>query len=227
MMSTSQGVVTACSTCRNRTHRRPRRRPPRRWRCGCARGRWTRSSGRRTCSRPARRCAASSREARRRRCCCTGRRARARPRWRATGRPCYAEWEPALRRAVGAVVRGQRARAVIDDARLPARPRAADRAVRRRDDRFSKTQQDALLGAVEDRLVLLVAATTENPSFSVVAPLLSRSLVLALQPLPTTTCAPCCAGPSPSRGGWAGRSRSVPRRRTRSSGWRAATRAAP
>jgi putative ATPase len=49
--------------------------------------------------------------------------------------------------------------------------------------RFSKTQQDALLGAVEDRLVLLVAATTENPSFSVVAPLLSRSLVLALQPL--------------------------------------------
>ena len=49
--------------------------------------------------------------------------------------------------------------------------------------RFSKTQQDALLAAVEDRLVLLVAATTENPSFSVVAPLLSRSLVLQLQPL--------------------------------------------
>ncbi len=49
--------------------------------------------------------------------------------------------------------------------------------------RFSKTQQDALLGAVEDRLVLLVAATTENPSFSVVAPLLSRSLVLQLTPL--------------------------------------------
>ncbi|WP_197321240.1 replication-associated recombination protein A [Saccharomonospora sp. NB11] len=49
--------------------------------------------------------------------------------------------------------------------------------------RFSKTQQDALLGAVEDRTVLLVAATTENPSFSVVAPLLSRSLVLQLRPL--------------------------------------------
>ena len=49
--------------------------------------------------------------------------------------------------------------------------------------RFSKTQQDALLGAVEDRLVLLVAATTENPSFSVVSPLLSRSLVLGLQSL--------------------------------------------
>ena len=49
--------------------------------------------------------------------------------------------------------------------------------------RFSKTQQDALLGAVENRVVLLVAATTENPSFSVVSPLLSRSLVLQLQPL--------------------------------------------
>ncbi|WP_092601096.1 replication-associated recombination protein A [Actinopolyspora xinjiangensis] len=49
--------------------------------------------------------------------------------------------------------------------------------------RFSKTQQDALLSAVEDRTVLLVAATTENPSFSVVSPLLSRSLVLQLRPL--------------------------------------------
>ncbi len=49
--------------------------------------------------------------------------------------------------------------------------------------RFSKTQQDALLGAVEDRTVLLVAATTENPSFSVVSPLLSRSLVLRLESL--------------------------------------------
>ncbi|AFM07491.1 replication-associated recombination protein A [Corynebacterium pseudotuberculosis] len=49
--------------------------------------------------------------------------------------------------------------------------------------RFSKTQQDALLAAVENRTVLLVAATTENPSFSVVSPLLSRSLVLQLQPL--------------------------------------------
>ena len=49
--------------------------------------------------------------------------------------------------------------------------------------RFSKTQQDALLSAVENRVVLLVAATTENPSFSVVAPLLSRSLILQLQAL--------------------------------------------
>ncbi|HUH68146.1 MAG TPA: replication-associated recombination protein A [Mycobacterium sp.] len=49
--------------------------------------------------------------------------------------------------------------------------------------RFSKTQQDALLSAVENRVVLLVAATTENPSFSMVAPLLSRSLILQLRPL--------------------------------------------
>src|SRR3982751_4892177 len=49
--------------------------------------------------------------------------------------------------------------------------------------RFSKTQQDSLLAAVEDRIVSLIAATTENPYFSVVSPLLSRSLVLALQPL--------------------------------------------
>ena len=49
--------------------------------------------------------------------------------------------------------------------------------------RFSKTQQDALLSAVENRVVLLVAATTEDPSFSVVAPLLSRSLILQLRPL--------------------------------------------
>ncbi|MBD0324455.1 MAG: replication-associated recombination protein A [Aldersonia sp.] len=49
--------------------------------------------------------------------------------------------------------------------------------------RFSKTQQDALLGAVEDGTVLLVAATTENPFFSMVSPLLSRSLVLQLRPL--------------------------------------------
>ena len=49
--------------------------------------------------------------------------------------------------------------------------------------RFSKTQQDSLLGAVEDRIVTLVAATTENPFFSVVAPLLSRSLLITLEPL--------------------------------------------
>ena len=49
--------------------------------------------------------------------------------------------------------------------------------------RFSKTQQDALLPAVENRWVVLVAATTENPHFSIVSPLLSRSLLLTLRPL--------------------------------------------
>ncbi|HJQ44305.1 MAG TPA: replication-associated recombination protein A [Jatrophihabitantaceae bacterium] len=49
--------------------------------------------------------------------------------------------------------------------------------------RFSKTQQDSLLGAVEARHITLVAATTENPFFSIVSPLLSRSLLLTLQPL--------------------------------------------
>lgn len=49
--------------------------------------------------------------------------------------------------------------------------------------RFNKAQQDALLPGVENRWVVLIAATTENPSFSVVSPLLSRSLLLTLQPL--------------------------------------------
>ena len=49
--------------------------------------------------------------------------------------------------------------------------------------RFSKTQQDALLPGVENRLVSLVAATTENPHFSIIGPLLSRSLLLTLRPL--------------------------------------------
>ncbi len=51
--------------------------------------------------------------------------------------------------------------------------------------RFSKAQQDVLLPAVENRVVTLIAATTENPSFSVIAPLLSRSLLLTLNPLTT------------------------------------------
>ncbi len=49
--------------------------------------------------------------------------------------------------------------------------------------RFNKAQQDALLPAVENRWVSFVGATTENPSFSVVGPLLSRSLLLTLRPL--------------------------------------------
>lgn len=75
-------------------------------------------------------------------------------------------------------------RGVIDDARR-RRDYRAENTVLFIDEvhRFSKTQQDALLGAVEDRTVLLVGATTENPSFSIVSPLLSRSLVLQLHPL--------------------------------------------
>jgi putative ATPase len=49
--------------------------------------------------------------------------------------------------------------------------------------RFSKAQQDALLPGVEAGVVVLIAATTENPSFSVISPLLSRSLVLTLESL--------------------------------------------
>src|SRR5690606_22860487 len=49
--------------------------------------------------------------------------------------------------------------------------------------RFSKAQQDSLLAAVEDRTITLLAATTENPYFSVISPLLSRCVLLTLQPL--------------------------------------------
>ena len=75
-------------------------------------------------------------------------------------------------------------RAVIDDAR--ERLRLHDLGTVLFVDevhRFSKSQQDALLPAVENGWVTLIAATTENPSFSVIAPLLSRSIVVTLQPL--------------------------------------------
>lgn len=52
--------------------------------------------------------------------------------------------------------------------------------------RFNKTQQDALLPAVENRWVSFIGATTENPFFSVVSPLLSRSLLLSLESLDDT-----------------------------------------
>ncbi|HEY6682069.1 MAG TPA: replication-associated recombination protein A [Propionibacteriaceae bacterium] len=74
-------------------------------------------------------------------------------------------------------------RAVLDQARRDLR--TARQTVLFIDEvhRFSKTQQDVLLPAVENRLVTLIAATTENPSFSVISPLLSRSLLLTLKPL--------------------------------------------
>lgn len=49
--------------------------------------------------------------------------------------------------------------------------------------RFSKSQQDSLLGAVEQGIVTLIGATTENPSFEVIRPLLSRAQVYTLKPL--------------------------------------------
>ncbi len=49
--------------------------------------------------------------------------------------------------------------------------------------RFSKSQQDSLLGAVEQGIVILIGATTENPSFEVISPLLSRCQVYILKPL--------------------------------------------
>ena len=52
--------------------------------------------------------------------------------------------------------------------------------------RFSKLQQDSLLNAVEDGTVILIGATTENPSFEIVSPLLSRCKVLVLNPLSNT-----------------------------------------
>jgi putative ATPase len=52
--------------------------------------------------------------------------------------------------------------------------------------RFNKAQQDALLGSVESGEITLVAATTENPAFSVIRPLISRSLVFELDPISET-----------------------------------------
>ena len=74
-------------------------------------------------------------------------------------------------------------RAVVTDARR--RLAAGEETVLFIDEvhRFSRSQQDALLPSVENRWVTLIAATTENPSFSVVSPLLSRSLLLTLHPL--------------------------------------------
>jgi putative ATPase len=75
-------------------------------------------------------------------------------------------------------------RAVIDTARRSRRS-GGSQTVLFIDEvhRFSKTQQDSLLAAVEDRTVTLLAATTENPYFSVISPLLSRCVLLTLQPL--------------------------------------------
>ena len=51
--------------------------------------------------------------------------------------------------------------------------------------RFNKAQQDALLHSVEDGVIILIGATTENPSFEVISPLLSRARVYVLESLRT------------------------------------------
>ncbi|MFF9557725.1 replication-associated recombination protein A [Streptomyces albus] len=75
-------------------------------------------------------------------------------------------------------------RAVIDEARRSSGAYSKDTVLFLDEiHRFSKAQQDSLLPAVENRWVTLIAATTENPYFSVISPLLSRSLLLTLEPL--------------------------------------------
>ena len=76
-------------------------------------------------------------------------------------------------------------RDVIDKARAESLFAAAHSPVLFIDEihRFNKSQQDALLGAVEEGVVTLIGATTENPSFEVITPLLSRCQVFVLKPL--------------------------------------------
>ncbi|HEY9293973.1 MAG TPA: replication-associated recombination protein A [Microlunatus sp.] len=85
---------------------------------------------------------------------------------------------------VSAVTAGvKEVRAVLDQAKRDLRTGSQTVLFVDEVHRFSKAQQDVLLPAVENRLVTLIAATTENPSFSVISPLLSRSLLLTLKPL--------------------------------------------
>ncbi|MFN8640779.1 MAG: replication-associated recombination protein A [Candidatus Binatia bacterium] len=87
--------------------------------------------------------------------------------------------------AFSAVLSGvKELRAVIEDARR-IRQQQGRRAILFVDEihRFNKAQQDGFLPHVEDGTVILVGATTENPSFEIIAPLLSRASVLVLQPL--------------------------------------------
>ena len=87
--------------------------------------------------------------------------------------------------AFSAVLSGvKELRAVVEDARR-IRHQHGRRAILFVDEihRFNKAQQDAFLPHVEDGTVVLIGATTENPSFEIIAPLLSRTSLLVLQPL--------------------------------------------
>jgi putative ATPase len=74
-------------------------------------------------------------------------------------------------------------RAAIDEARVARRGGRAAVLFVDEIHRFNKAQQDAFLPHVEDGTITLIGATTENPSFEIIAPLLSRAAVLVLQPL--------------------------------------------
>ena len=153
--------------------------PVSRWRSGCGRARWTRSSASRTCSAPGsplRRLAAGE--------------AMSVFLWGPPGSGKTTIAAVVSRQAdaafveLSAVTAGvKEVRAVLDQARRDLRAGRPTVLFVDEVHRFSKTQQDVLLPAVENRLVTLVAATTENPSFSVISPLLSRSLLLTLKPL--------------------------------------------
>ena len=82
--------------------------------------------------------------------------------------------------------------------------------------RFNRSQQDALLHAVEDRTVVLVGATTENPYFEVNSALISRSRVVELQPLDDASVRQMEARLRVRGTAWPGPSRSRPRPRMRS-----------
>jgi putative ATPase len=86
--------------------------------------------------------------------------------------------------ALSAVLSGvKEVRAAIDEARKSRRRDRPTIVFIDEIHRFNKSQQDALLGAVEDGTITLIGATTENPSFEVNAALLSRSRVVVLEPL--------------------------------------------
>ncbi len=90
--------------------------------------------------------------------------------------------------------------------------------------RFSKSQQDALLPSVENRDVTFIAATTENPSFSIIKPLLSRSVVVKLESLEPDDLKTLIKGPSKASVGLKTKSKSTTKPLTKSCVWPEATR---
>ena len=92
--------------------------------------------------------------------------------------------------------------------------------------RFNRSQQDALLHAVEDRVLVLVGATTENPFFEVNSALISRSRVVELHGLSDADISLSSTARSTTRAGWMAATRSTTRRATPSCFWPGATAAA-